>query len=193
VSATSQPPRTLEPALLAAGFGGPERLVRLAELLRPRDPPVQIAALTAAATLWDDPAAGKSVPTWLLAALDDPTLGVVGAAADAIAARPRATPRETADDPLWRALERRARGALDARARAVRDARRHARGDAGARPAPRLRARPAHANPQRPRRRARCIRRYAAPILAPQGPGGPPAAPRPSTPRACSASACCGR
>ncbi|HEY0133671.1 MAG TPA: peptidylprolyl isomerase, partial [Nannocystis sp.] len=104
----------LEPAILAAGFGGPDRLARLDELLRTRDPAVQIAAITAAATLWDDPAAAKSVQRWLLAALDAPTLGVIGAAADAITARHKqdAPPPITADDPLWRTLARRARGAL---------------------------------------------------------------------------------
>ncbi len=105
----------LEPAILAAGFGGPGRLARLEELLRAADPGVKIAAVTALATLWDYPPATAWVQAWLRVALDDDTLGVVGAAAEAIATHYRRDPPPpmTAEDPLWRVLERRARGALE--------------------------------------------------------------------------------
>lgn len=100
--------RSIEPAVLAQGFGGtwPQRQLRLDELLRIGDPGARIATITAIATLWDDPVAGQAVQAWLLAALADRKLGVVGAAAEAITARCKRdpAPRFTDEDPLWRAL-----------------------------------------------------------------------------------------
>ncbi len=98
----------LEPAVLVEGFGGTwsQRQLRLDQLLRSDDPGVRMAAVTAVATLWDDPEAAPAVQAWLLAALADRKLGVVGAVAEAITARCKRDPppRFTADDPLWRAL-----------------------------------------------------------------------------------------
>ena len=100
--------QSLEPAVLVEGFGGTwsQRQLRLDQLLRIDDPGVRMAAITAAATLWDDPIAAAAVQAWLLAALADRKLGVIGAAAEAITLRCKRepAPRFTADDPLWRAL-----------------------------------------------------------------------------------------
>ena len=100
--------QSLEPAVLVEGFGGtwPQRQLRLDQLLRTGDPGVRIATITAIANLWDDPGAATFVQAWLLAALADRKLGVVGAVAEAITARCKRdpAPRFTNDDPLWRAL-----------------------------------------------------------------------------------------
>jgi cyclophilin family peptidyl-prolyl cis-trans isomerase len=103
--------------VLADGFGGtwPERQVLLTAALRHRDPQIRIAAVGAVARLWDEPAAAATVDAWILAALDDRVLGVIGAAADAVTARHKGAtpPTITAEDPLWRSLAARARGAVD--------------------------------------------------------------------------------
>ena len=107
----------LTAGVLADGFGGtwPERQVQLAALLRAKDPRVRVAAVAASARLWDDPAAAATVEAWMLAALDDRVLGVVGAAADAVTARFKREPPPPIGeaDPLWRSLAARARGAVD--------------------------------------------------------------------------------
>ncbi len=108
-----QPPldpetRTLaELSPLLHGFGGPDRLARIDAALTADAAANRIAAVAALGPLWTDPATTTTVHTWLLRALNDPVLGVLGAAADVITAHHSATPRHTAmsaDDPLAQRL-----------------------------------------------------------------------------------------
>ncbi|WP_293251916.1 peptidylprolyl isomerase [Nannocystis sp.] len=97
---------------LIHGFGGPwpARAARLDALLTATDPQLRLAAVAALGPLWHDPATTTIVHAWLLRALADPVLGVVGSAADVIAAPHDKPPTHAkpsllaASDPLWQRL-----------------------------------------------------------------------------------------
>ncbi len=172
---------TLEAAVLAEGYGGtwPERQVRLDILLRASDPHVRVAAVTAMTALWDQPAATSVVQASLLAALDDRVLGVVGAAADVITARftREAAPPLHAEDPLWRALLRRADNALEHEPElyaALVGALAATRVPAGADV---CQAALRHANPSVREAARACTKTLRGVDPGPQGPATPPAAP----------------